>query len=75
MWKEALDNGLKVHVGVLFIDFGKAFECVNHIILGEKRKALVVSEDMWMWLMDYLEVAVALQLILDELQTWCQMNR
>lgn len=54
MWKEALDNGLKVHVGVLFIDFGKAFECVNHIILGEKRKALVASEDMWMWLMDYL---------------------
>ena len=54
MWKETLDNGLKVHVGVLFIHFRKAFEWVNHIILGEKLKALVVSEDMWNWLMDYL---------------------
>lgn len=45
MWKEASDNGLKVHVGVLFIDFRKAFECVNHIILGEKLKTLVVDKD------------------------------
>ena len=52
MWKEALDNGLKV--GVLFIDFRKAFDCVDHVILGEKLKALGVSEDMWIWLMDYL---------------------
>ena len=140
VWKEALDNGLKV--GVLFIDFRKAFDCVDHVILGEKLKALGVSEDMWIWLMDYLanrtqltqidgifsqskpvkigvpqgsllgprlfityvndlpdsirsgevymyaddttiytigntidEVAIALQEILDELQTWCQKNR
>ena len=52
VWKEALDNGLKE--GVLFIDFKKAFDCVDHIILGEKLKALRVSEDMWVWLMDYL---------------------
>ena len=52
VWKEALDNGLKV--GVLFIDFRKAFDCVDHVILGEKLKALGVSEDMWIWLMDYL---------------------
>ena len=140
VWKEALDDGLKV--GVLFIDFRKAFVCVDHTILGEKRKALGVSGDMWIWLMDYLanrsqltqidgafskskpvkigvpqgsllgprlfityvndlpdsirggevymfaddttiytigdttdEVARALQVILDQLQTWCQMNR
>ena len=48
----SLDNGLKV--GVLFIDFRKAFDCVDHVILGEKLKALGVSEDMWIWLMDYL---------------------
>ena len=41
-------------VGVLFIDFRKAFDCVDHVILGEKLKALGVSEDMWIWLMDYL---------------------
>ena len=52
MWKEALDNGLKV--GVLFVDFRKAFDCVDHVILGEKLRALGVSEDMWIWLMDYL---------------------
>ena len=52
MWKEALDNGLKV--GVLFTYFRKAFDCVDHVILGEKPKALRVSGDMWMWLMDYL---------------------
>jgi len=135
-----LDDGLKV--GVLFIDFRKAFDCVDHVILGEKLKALEVSEDMWIWLMDYLanrsqltqidgafseskpvkfgvprgsllgprlfityvndlsdsirsgevymyaddttiyttgnttdEVAIALQVILDQLQTWCQKNR
>ena len=140
VWKEALDDGLKV--GVLFIDFRKAFDCVDHVILGEKLKALGVSEDMWIWLMYYLanrsqltqtdgasseskpvkievpqgsllgprlfityvndlpdnirsdevcmcaddttiytignttdEVAIALQVILDQLQTWCHKNR
>ena len=53
MWKEALDDGLKV--GELFIEKErKAFDCVDHVILGEKLKALGVSEDMWIWLMDYL---------------------
>jgi len=42
VWKEALDDGLKV--GVL----------LDHVILVEKLKALGVSEDMWIWLMDYL---------------------
>ena len=140
VWKEALDDGLKV--SVLFIDFRKAFDCVDHVILGEKLKALGVSEDMWIWLMDYLanrsqltqtdgasseskpvkievpqgsllgprlfityvndlpdnirsdevymcaddttiytignttdEVAIALQVILDQLQNWCHKNR
>ena len=140
VWKEALDDGLKV--SVLFIDFRKAFDCVDHVILGEKLKALGVSEDMWIWLMYYLanrsqltqtdgasseskpvkievpqgsllgprlfityvndlpdnirsdevcmcaddttiytignttdEVAIALQVILDQLQTWCHKNR
>ena len=111
----------------------------RHVIVGEKLKALGVSEDMWIWLMDYLasrsqltqiddassesklvkigvpqgsllgpglfityindlqdsirsgevymyvddttiyaignttdEVAIAIQVILDQLQTWCQ---
>ena len=139
MWKEALDDGFKV--GVLFIDFRKAFDCVDPI-LGKKLKALGVSDDMWIWLMDNLanrsqlaqidgiflkckplkigvpqgsllgprlfityvndlqdsirsgevymyandttiytignttdEVAIALHAILNQLQTWCQVNR
>ena len=52
MWNEALDDELKV--GVLFIDFRKAFNCVVHVILSEKLKALGVSDDRWIWLMDYL---------------------
>ena len=39
---------------VLFIDFRKAFDCVDHVILGEKLKALGVLEDRWICLMDYL---------------------
>ena len=40
-WRIALDTGHKV--GVLFIDFRKAFDCVDHIILAEKLKAVGVS--------------------------------
>ena len=50
--EEVLDDGLKV--GALFFDFRKAFDCVDNYILGEKLKALGVSEDMWIWMMDYL---------------------
>ena len=52
MWKEALDDGLKVDE--LFLDFRKTFDCVDHVIQGEKRKVLGMSEDMWIWFIDYL---------------------
>ena len=48
----ALDKGHKV--GVLFIDFRKAFDCVDHIILTEKLKAVGLSGDVWKWINDYL---------------------
>ena len=47
-----MDTGHKV--GVLFIDFRKAFDCVDHIILAEKLKAVGVSGYMWGWINDYL---------------------
>ena len=48
-WVRALDKGHKV--GVLFIDFRKAFDCVDHIILTEKLKAVGLSGDVWKWIM------------------------
>ena len=51
-WGNALDKGLKV--GVLFIDFRKAFDTVNHTILPEKQKAIGVSGDLLSWLDDYM---------------------
>ena len=51
-WVSALDRGHKV--GVLFIDFRKAFDCVDHIILTEKLKAVGLAGDMWKWINDYL---------------------
>ena len=51
-WKNALDEGLKV--GVLFIDFRKAFDTVNHTILLEKLKATGISGDLLSWLDNYM---------------------
>ena len=53
-WKTALDNSLKV--GVLFIDFRKAFDSVNHTILLEKIKATGISGDLLSWLTNYLSM-------------------
>ena len=44
-WRSALDRGHKVRA--LFIDFRKAFDCVDHIILAEKLKAVGLAGDMW----------------------------
>ena len=40
-WKRALDNGNKV--GVIFLYFSRAFDCVDHTILAAKLKAVGVS--------------------------------
>lgn len=52
-WKVALDNG-KI-VGVVNIDFKKAFDCVSHVILGLKLQALGFSGPALEWLRDYLK--------------------
>lgn len=51
-WKSALDQGLVV--GVLFTDFQKAFDSVNHSILLEKVKATRISGSVFSWLANYL---------------------
>ena len=51
-WKSALDQGLVV--GVLFVDFRKAFDSVNHLILLEKLKATGISGSLFSWFANYL---------------------
>ena len=52
-WKTALDNG-KV-VGVVYIDFQKAFDKVSHEILIYKLQAMGLSGDMLKWFVSYLK--------------------
>ena len=52
-WKIALDKGNVV--GVVFIDFKKAFECVSHSILYLKLQALAFSGSALKWIIDYLK--------------------
>jgi hypothetical protein len=53
IWRRALDN--KQVVGIIFIDFKKAFDSVCHPILLQKLQALGISGDIWLWIKDYLQ--------------------
>ena len=52
-WKSALDNGNVV--GVVYIDFQKAFDTVSHEILIYKLQAMGLSGDMLKWFISYLK--------------------
>ena len=52
-WKQALDEGLIV--GVLLIDFRKAFNTINHKILEKKLQGCSVAGQMFDILCDYLK--------------------
>ena len=51
-WKKAVDLGNKV--GVIFIDFEKAFDTVNHEILKDKLQAAGISGLFHEWIASYL---------------------
>ena len=51
-WKKAIDDGYKV--GVLFVDFKKAFDTVDHVILKSKLSDLGVSGVFHDWIASYL---------------------
>ena len=51
-WKLAVDSGLTV--GVVFIDFQKAFDTVSHDILAFKLQALGIAGDVFELIMSYL---------------------
>ena len=44
-WRKALDK--KQVVGVVFIDFKKAFDSVSHALLLKKLKSLGIAGDLW----------------------------
>ena len=62
-WKAALDDGN--YVGILFVDFKKAFDCVNRDILKKKPQAVGICGDMFHWIFDYL----------DETNQYAEVNR
>ena len=52
-WKQALDKGLIV--GVLQIDFRKAFDMINHKILEKKLQGCAIAGQLFDILCDYLK--------------------
>lgn len=52
-WNKALDEG-KV-IGVLFVDFKKAFDCVPHDVLFKKLQAQGITGDFYNTLKSYLD--------------------
>ena len=51
-WGEAVER--KLFVGILFVDFTKAFDTVSHNILLHKLNDLGIRGDIWLWLQNYL---------------------
>ena len=51
-WKTAIDNGSAV--GLIFVDFRKAFDTINHDILQYKMIASRISGNLHNWIMNYL---------------------
>ena len=52
MWREEIER--KLFVGILFVDFTKAFDTVSHNILLQKLNDLGIRGDIWLWLKNSL---------------------
>ena len=50
-WREAVERKL---VGILFVDFTKAFDTVSHNMLLQKLNDLGIRGDIWLLLKNYL---------------------
>ena len=51
-WKEEINKGKTV--GVIFLDFSKAFDSVCHKTLQSKLKASGISGNLFEWLTNYM---------------------
>ena len=53
LWTKSLDEGQAV--GVIFIDFRKAFDTVDHVVLDKKLQSSGIAGDFAEWIHDYLQ--------------------
>ena len=51
-WKKLVDN--KMYVGVLFLDFRKAFDSLDHGVIVKKLSACGISGNLYEWIANYL---------------------
>ena len=51
-WRRALDKNLVV--GIVSVDFRKAFDSIFHSLLLQKLQGLGIAGDLWSWIKDYL---------------------
>ena len=51
-WRCALDKNLIV--GIVFVDFRKAFDSIPHDVLLHKLQVVGVAGNLWSWIKDYL---------------------
>jgi len=51
-WRGVLDQGNSI--GIIFIDFQKAFDCVSHQILAQKLQASGICNEAYKWIINYL---------------------
>ena len=51
-WRSALNQDKSI--GIIFLDFQKAFDCVSHQILPQKLRASVICNETYKWIIDYL---------------------
>ena len=49
-WEVERSSRRKAFVGILFVDFSKAFDTVSHNILLQKLNDLGIRGDVWLWL-------------------------
>ena len=49
-WEVEKSSRRKAFVGILFVDFSKAFDTVSHNILLQKLNDLGIRGDVWLWL-------------------------
>ena len=52
-WRLALDESNII--GEVFIDFQKAFDCINHTVLKDKLHSIGITGSFYDWLLNYLE--------------------